>query len=276
MALEAILFNVANLIPPTAMAEDMSGTAEMADESPALCRNAAYDLETQNYLNALNTHWSSLSGYFSDRIIPPTKRWFASVRPVNFPTRRIAGVARLLTHFDFRRGLAKAFVGRIEDAMARQPRTASDFKREITQLSLLFSASGESYWSRHYTFGGKPTTKAMQLIGDDRAASVLFNALLPIGLHCARSEGRSDLESFIYRLIAHFPALPENTITRFMRHRLFGKSGGDINFRREINNQALFHVFHDCCNNNAVNCDDCLFYKLAEQPGGISSNPGEA
>lgn len=264
VALESILLNVANLVPAASKLEERD---LLSDEGAGqVCEGAAFDAETQDYINSLNAFWTRYSGYFSDRVIPPTKRWFASVRPVNFPTRRIAGIARLLTNFDFRGGLAAGFVMRLEQAMQRMPKTSRDFKREIQQLSLLFAASGNSYWSRHYTFGGKPSPKQLQLIGDDRAASVLFNALLPVGLYWARQNDRPDLEDFIWRLIAHFPSLPENTITKFMKHRLFGAAGGSfINWRLEKNSQALFHIFHDCCNNNALTCDECTLARLAEK-----------
>ncbi|MBX7246760.1 MAG: DUF2851 family protein [Candidatus Sumerlaeaceae bacterium] len=253
-AIEAVLLHVANLVP--------AGNAKPDSE---MCVGAGFDGETQDYLNHIHRWWSELSGYFADRLIPPTRRWFSGIRPPNFPTRRLGGIARLLTDLDFRRGLVSNFARRVEQAMARNPKTSKDFKREIAQLATLFEAKGASYWKQHYTFGGKPAPRPMQLIGADRAESILFNALLPMLLLHARREKNQTMEDFIWRLVAHFPALPDNAITKFMRHRLFGPAGHDaFNFRLEKQNQALFHIFHDCCNNNARTCDDCVFFRVVE------------
>lgn len=256
IALESLLLHVANLAAPSVKKD--SKPTDMLDDG---CGGSPLDVETLAYVNRLHQHWHQLAGYFQDRIIPPTRRWFGSVRPVNFPTRRIAGIARLLANFDFRLGLVESFSNRVRDAAARQPKSSRDFKREITQLSLLFAAEGDSYWATHYTFGGKPAAKPMQLIGEDRAMSVLYNALLPISILHAREQRDGALEKFIWRLHEHFPALPENAVTRFMRHRLFGSAGppAGLNFRFEKHNQALFQVFHECCNNAALTCEDCIF-----------------
>jgi hypothetical protein len=261
VALESILLHVASLAVPT------GAKATEADLVEGIaCDKSPLDADTIRYMDQLHGHWHKLSGYFADRIIPPTRRWFGSVRPVNFPTRRVAGIARLLTNFDFRRGLAATFAQRVRDAAARQPKSSRDFKREITQLALLFAAEGESYWSTHYTMGGKPAKKPMQLIGEDRAMSVLYNALLPIAILYARENSDRELEKFLWRLHEHFPALPENAITRFMRHRLFSSSEppAGLNFRFEKHNQALFQVFHECCNNAALTCQDCIFSRATE------------
>ncbi|MGI8906711.1 MAG: DUF2851 family protein [Candidatus Sumerlaeaceae bacterium] len=262
IALEALLLHVANLAAPSA--KTLGAPGDMLEDS---CESPLLDADTLVYVDRLHGYWHLLSGYFQDRIIPPTRRWFGSVRPVNFPTRRIAGVARLLTNFDFRRGFVASFARAVRDAAARQPKSSRDFKREIMQLGLLFSAEGESYWSTHYTLGGRRAKKPMQLIGEERALSVLYNALLPICILYAREERDPALEKFLWRLHEHFPALPENAITRFMRHRLFGETGppAGLNFRFEKHNQALFQVFHECCNNAALTCEDCIFARRAAE-----------
>ena len=81
----------------------------------------------------------------------------------------------------------------------------------------------------------------------------------------ARRGGNRALEDFVWRLVDHFPSLPANAVTRYMRHRLFGEKGcSALNFKMERTNQALFHIFNDCCANNARSCDDCTLYRRAE------------
>ncbi len=265
-ALEATLLHVANLAVPRTKTPARTGDElSLGIEGDGDCGESpsdpGLDEETLRYLDTIYRQWTVLSGYFSDRIIPPSRRWFDGVRPQNFPGRRLAGVARLLANFDFRRGLLEGLAARVEEARRRTPKSARDFRREIAQLSLLFAAEGESYWSRHYTLGGKPAARRMQLIGDDRATSVLYNALLPNVLLHARARGDKALEEFVWRLHENFPALPENSVTKFMRGRLFGPAGppATMDFRYEKFNQALLHVFHECCNDPIRNCEDCVF-----------------
>lgn len=255
LALEAVLLNVASLVP---------APPEGAEGAP--CSGAkAFDADTQAYLNRLNRWWTELAGYYQDRIIPPTRRWFAGVRPVNFPTRRIAGVSCLLAGADFRRGLVERFAGAAKQAMERSPKMLRDFRREIQQLSAMFSADGSSYWRDRYTFGGTAAKRPMQLIGDERAASVFLNALLPMLILRARTANDARFEEFLWRLFEHFPALEPNVVTRYMQKRLFGeKTPAFINIRLEKYSQGLFHIFSDCCNNNLASCDDCRVTRLQQ------------
>ena len=74
-AVEAVLLHVANLASPARAA---GATGEPCDGPPL-------DDETQAYLDRLGKWWSALGGYYGDRIIPPTRRWFAGIRPASFP-----------------------------------------------------------------------------------------------------------------------------------------------------------------------------------------------
>ena len=246
-ALEAVLLNVANLLP----------TAETREG--AVCAGAPLDDETQQYLNGMQAWWSRLAGYYEDRIMPTTKRWHSGVRPVSFPSRRLAGMARVLTALDFRAGLTQTCLARVRLAMDHDPRSARDFRRELLQLAALFEPGGQSYWSRRYTLGGKPIPAPLNLIGADRARSLTFNILLPMSILQARKSGDAALEAFVWRLFENFPALGANSLAKYMRQRLFGTGNGAqwMNPRFEKSTQALLHVFHDCCANNALTCDDC-------------------
>jgi hypothetical protein len=263
-AIEAVLLNVANLL-----IADSGSAAPMPDGPPEVCDSTPLDDETQEYVNRLNRWWSELSGYYQDRLIPPTRRWFSGVRPASFPQRRLAGVARMLAAHDFRRGFVAGLAGQVRQAMVRVPKSSRDFRREINRLSLLFSPEGDSYWRRRFTLGGKKSGRQTELIGGDRASSLLFNALIPVLILHARDRRDGPLEDFLWRLYGNFPALPENSITRFMRQRLFSATADSaIDYRLEKSNQALFQVFHDCCNNNALTCDDCTLRSHAGEATG--------
>ena len=265
--LECVLLNVANLLPAPIAVEDstedfLTNAIDSASIAGDLASSDCSDQPDRKiYLQSLHQSWQTHNRLYADRILPRSRRWFTSVRPVNFPMRRLAGIAQLLTQFDFRRGLVDQFVSRISESMDRQPKTSRDFRREIKSLAGLFEASSDSYWAHHYSFNGSRTDSPMQLIGADRALSVLYNALLPLALISARNGNRPELEQYLWRLHDNFPALAENTVIKFMRRRLFGSSGcmDGVTFRLEKHSQALFQIFHECCSDQSLSCDDCVF-----------------
>jgi hypothetical protein len=109
----------------------------------------------------------------------------------------------------------------------------------------------------------------MALIGQDRAMSMVFNAVLPVMLLHSRHMGDDQLEKYLWRLHDNFPALQENTITRYMRNRLFGGAPDrpGLNFRLEAQNQALIHIFHQCCANSELTCEHCIFRRVGLAKG---------
>ena len=243
LILQSILFHVANLIP-----------VEKETKRPM-------DEETIRYLNILNRWWMEFSGYFSDRILPQTTKWYAQVRPVNFPTRRIAGVARLLAQRTSRRGLTDGLMTFFRQAMEKKPDHKA-LQRFLKDTETLLTVANDPYWSYRYNFTSAKSSKSMTLVGADRARTVLFNAILPMLLVRARAESDNSLEEFLFKCLRSFPSLPDNIVTKFMRLRLFGDDKAAKQYIYcERRQQALFKIFYDCCNNNEVTCDDCYFYQ---------------
>lgn len=229
------------------------------------------DAESAAYVAMLADVWGRYGRYFSDKVIPPTRRWMTGIRPVSFPSRRITGAARFLAATGFRGGLVAYLADVFRASAARQPRTAKDFKREIAGLRELFVSEDASFWTHRYTIGGKPSKSALALIGEDQALSILFNAVLPAMFFYAAHMGDDLLEKYLWRIHAHFPALQANTVTRYMRGRLFAGSGVNrpgVTFRLEAQNQGLIHIFQECCTNQDLTCADCAARKRCDKAAG--------
>ncbi len=254
-ALESILLHTAGL------------AAYRSPGKPGENSDGTLDGETAAYVARIERVWKQYEKYFADRVIPPTRRWMTNIRPVNFPSRRIAGIARFLTAADFRGSLTSWLADALRASAARNPRTSKDFKREIKALTDLFTADDLGFWSGHYTIGGRATKTPMALIGQDRAMSLLFNAVMPVMFLQARHMGDDHLEKHLWRLHDNFPALQENSVTRFMRQRLFmgAPLRRGVTFRLEAQNQALIHIFHQCCANSDLTCEQCVFRRVSEQ-----------
>lgn len=257
--LESILLHVAGLAAYRSPVK--AAAADMLNESA----KGPLDSETSSYLSRSEDIWAQYERYFADRVIPPTRRWMTNIRPVNFPMRRIAGIARFLVRTGFRGSLVAWLADALRASAERSPRTAKNFQRELKALAELLTTEDMGFWSRHYTVGGTPAKSPMALIGQDRAMSVVFNAVLPVMLLHSRHMGDEVLEKYLWRLHDNFPALQENTITRFMRNRLFagGPNRSGLNFRLEAQNQALIHIFHQCCANSDLTCEHCVFRRVS-------------
>lgn len=242
--MEAVLLHVAGLAPKT--------------DAPT----RHFDEPTLEYLNRINAHWAELAGYFADRLIPPTKRWHANVRPVNFPARRLAGIA----HFAARHARGRdLFAPLVEHLRSRIPAAGSAralraFLLEVERM--LTVDAHEDYWARRYTLEAKPSPQPLSLIGASRARSIAFNSLIPLLILYARGRNDRALEEFAWRWFESFPRLESNSVVRFMRYRLFGDDPrGKSLLDSEAIHQGLFQVFQSCCNNRERDCDACYFLK---------------
>jgi hypothetical protein len=244
LALESILLHVAGLVTLPAEA--------------AMCTGPPLDLGTRQYIETLSRHWSQLGGYVHDRTMGPTPRWFAGIRPASFPQRRIAGFVRILCELKFHDSLVDGLRYLLAQSVARTPKSQRDWRREIAALTATFAPDGASYWHHRFTLGGKPTKHATKLIGADTARHLAFNAALPFLLSDARMRGDASAEAHLWRIHDLFPALEPNAISRFMHKRILkGLPAGAVDLRHERTQQALMHLFYDCCQGDMHDCSRC-------------------
>jgi hypothetical protein len=247
LIIQSILFHIANLVPME------------REKKPSL------DEETLVYLNILNRWWMEYSGYFNDRILPQTTKWFAHVRPANFPTRRIAGIAQLIVRLSSNGGFFKGFADWFRQG-AEADLEGPALKRFLRDAEKLLTITGDPYWTHRFNFASRKSQRALTLIGADRARTVLFNALIPMMLLKAENDSDTLLEGFVRKCIKFFPPLSENIVTKFMQRRIFSDAGLARQYIfNERRRQSLFKIFYDCCNNNEVTCDDCYFYRKTRE-----------
>ncbi len=217
------------------------------------------DDDTAAFRERLDRFWRLARPYYTDRLLPPTRRWFAGVRPAGFPTRRLTAVAQLVGR------LADPGSPLLENLFTRLRGTElgtlkpRDLRRFWRDLAALLVVDEPHYFSTHFTLGGKPN-RHQSLLGEPAAFSLLFNVFLPIAITHARGRGDRVLEQRAWDALSSFPALEKNSLVRFMQHRLFGeeKTAAGL-LKTEIFQQAMFKVFHDCCAQNDRSCVDCTF-----------------
>ena len=251
-ALEALLIHVAGLAP------DDAALAAAPEESRARAKE-------------LRGHWRRFEPYWEDRVIPPTRRWFQGIRPVNFPTRRIAGVAVMLARA--LRGGKLPLANLLDRIRAAGPSLENAAPGRRTKHPVLMDLVNQMrtdghghFWGTHYSFTARAAARPMDLIGEGTALSLVLNAVLPAVVIAARRESDPLLEANARRLFALVPPLQSNHITDFMTRRLFGESerAGHL-ITTERRRQALFQIFHHCCNSEAAHCETCFYLQA---PGG--------
>lgn len=240
--------------------------ARLTPEQPDLLAEA--DGATQEFIARLEAMWRRVRPYFSDRLIPPTKRWYAGMRPAGFPTRRLSAAALLLERLTRREdNVYRALRDTIRntDVAKLPPKLRAKLWKQLAQL--ISVEAPEHYFATHFTFGGKQG-KPQALLGEPAARSLLFNVLLPMFVVEAREKKDRQLERRAWDALQLFPILEKNSVTRFMETRLFGETGqGKGLLVREVFQQALLKVFNDCCAQNERTCEDCTFLALAEKIG---------
>lgn len=242
--LQSVLLHVAHLAPNAA-----------ADGS-----SSDRDAETRSYAERLDRLWAGFKDYYADRLIPPTRQWITGVRPVNFAHRRIGGVAHLIARVFVGGDFPGDFARRTEGFDAARPRRERR-KWIVENLIAPFVVEESSdFWTWRYNFASRRAPRPMKLIGADRAASIAFNALLPILLLDARNRRDPNQEERVWRLSRSFPPLESNSMIRHMQTRLFGEHprGREL-LTTELRQQGLFHVFASCCNHDEHGCDNCRY-----------------
>ncbi len=223
------------------------------------------DDEAREYADHLIRLWKPVRGFYADRIMPPTRRWFSGMRPPGFPGRRLSAVSVLLDRLNNNDSpLFESLSTMVREGVpdGDQPKVWRDFVKECT--ALLIVEDGSAYFTTHFTLGGKPS-RPQALLGEPAARSLFFNVFLPLMI----LSGGERVQDNAWRVIERFPALPGNSVTEFMQRRLFAECGLEKTLlRRELMQQALFKIFHDCCAGNERTCDSCTFLNPPFAPTG--------
>ncbi len=249
VALQAALFGMAGLLPEQL---DLTG--------------AEADAETAAYIGQLRSTWADLRDGLEGGAMEARSWNFSGTRPVNYPMRRIAGLARLIETAVLAGGLIPAIEAQLRRAPAAPSRRVAR-SPAAKAVVVLLTGGEDDYWSWHTTFGGKRLRSKTKLIGTDRAHVMFVDAIVPIMLAVARAGGDRDMENRLHRAYATLPRLPENSVHRFMVSRIFGGAAhADPILTSARRQQGLLQLFRDYCEADAAGCRHCPFAEALQQP----------
>ena len=110
---------------------------------------------------------------------------FLRLRPINFPTLRIAQFATLIHQNDH------LFSQIIET-------------KSVEPLEKLFNLKASEYWDRHYVFG-KETPKRVKTFGRQSVHAVLINTVVPFLFAYGKARGNNDYCSRSINLLENLP-----------------------------------------------------------------------
>lgn len=205
LQVEALLFGQAALLDPTLHPYD--------SYYQLLCREYLFLARKYGLRPLSNSMWK-----------------FARTRPQNFPHRRIAFLARMLSQ-----GLFSV-------------RKLADLSRNLDEIRKLFAVEFEGYWLTHYDFG-TPESRAPHTLSRASVDLLVINAVAPLLYAYGSMRGDGDVAEAAVNILDELPA-ENNTYIRQW-------NAAGIECRSALRSQALIHLRRSYC--DAKKCLSCRF-----------------
>lgn len=180
-----------------------------------------------DYHQILAKEFSHLSTKYKITPLDPVIWKFARMRPVNFPTIRIAQLANILSQ-------STAFSQQLKEA------------KEIIEAQKLFNATVSNYWQTHFTFG-KESKKSPKNLGASSINNIIINSVFPFLFEVSRYYDDAKLQQKIFTWMEKLP--PEkNKITDQWK-----AIGAEIN--SAYTSQASIELYNEyCIQQKCLNC----------------------
>ncbi len=221
-AMEAILFGASGLL---------QGQNDIGDE------------ETAQYISALLVRWETIRRSWPRYCLHPAEWIFFRLRPVNFPTARLAVMAALLPKLFEGNGIRRLL------EFARSPHQSG--REFLRSFAALFQVQTSDYWHTRCLFG-PACGDGGAILGRDRINDILVNTLVPLFLVYASIFGDGRVRLAGLKLHAGIPRLQENRITQRMRQELVKER---FRVSSAADQQALLQLHNAYCLKGR--CEEC-------------------
>ena len=212
--MQALLFGGAGLLPPM---------------------RTLPEKESRAYVRTLRRRWRVLRPGLRVPLLHEGDWMFFRLRPVNFPTARLAAFCFLLPSL-FTGHPLKRFLG-----IAGERGTTPYARRKA--LESMFSISPDRFWSRHIHFRGTGKNGGIAL-GRARVHDLIVNGIVPLLLLHARASQESALRRESLALLRALPSRGEDRVTRLMKAAL---TGGRRGLSSPLEHQGLLHLYGTYC-----------------------------
>lgn len=200
--------------------------------------------EPDPYSEAAEEWWRAEGASWAGSSMKSEEWQFFRVRPNNFPTRRLAALAQVVSRWPVD-GLAAALESL---TLAFEPR-----KLPRALEALLLDVPRDGYWAGHCDFG-LDLRRPMDLVGRQRAAEIAINVFLPFLTAYALVNSNEELglrAREVYRL---YPKRGDNELARYVASQVTGVPRPRA-ARSACRQQGLLHVYRMWC--EVKRCADC-------------------
>ena len=183
---------------------------------------------TENYPIQLKKEYQFLSKKYNLKRIEGSA-FFLRMRPTNFPTIRLAQLAKLITQSSHLFSVIKE-------------------TNSVKEIKQLFSVHACEYWNTHYRFKNDNSKDVVKRIGASTIDSLIINTFVPILYTYATFNGE---EKYAKKAIEWLQSIKaeENKITNFWTLK-------KVTNESAFDSQALLHLTHQYCNKKK--CLDCV------------------
>jgi hypothetical protein len=188
--MSAVLFGAAGLLPPSrGLSEKMS----------------------REYVGRLRRRWRQLRPLVCRPLLHEADWLFFRLRPVNFPTARLATFVHLLPHL-FQRESAETLLGRFRNGAASARNCAETLRR-------CFAFVADGFWSTHLHFRAPGPGPGIAL-GRDRIDAIIMNTLIPAALLHARLCGGRTTAAHARAMVRALRTPARNSCVRLVERNL--------------------------------------------------------
>ncbi len=191
--------------------------------------------ENRVRVRRLRSRWRMLRRSVRRPLLHEADWLFFRLRPVNFPTARLAAMSFLLPVF-FREDCLR----RIFRCFAEGAPPAHEGLQILREMFLL---QPDGYWRGHLDFRNAGSSYGVAL-GTDRVDAIILHLVVPAVMLRARLSGNRTLAARARAMALVLSPPPSNALTRMMERELLrGRKG----FRAAVIRQGLMHLWKKYC-----------------------------
>lgn len=187
----------------------------------------------EEYPSLLKREFKMLKSKFGLKVMPLSNWKFLRLRPPNFPTIRIAQLAKIIV----KNG---NMFSKIKDA------------DDIEEIVELFDVELNSYWDNHFQFDKVSNVERRKVLGKTAIDLIVINAIVPMLFHYGHTH---SLESYKEKAMSYLEKIEaeDNLIIRN-----FQNSG--IILQNAFQTQAILYMYKHYCKRRR--CLECRIYSV--------------
>ncbi|MBN1755515.1 DUF2851 family protein [bacterium] len=244
LPVEAIRYHIANYTLRERIFRTQALLLGMGGLLPSQNIQTVLDLPQKDmtFISSLEKTWANIDPRYQRKHLNRSDWKFFRIRPDNFPTRRIAGISHILgKHIN--KGVLNALINAFFQSTPEKDTLAEFF------IKLYY----DDYWCSHYDFSGKTQPPRTNLIGNDRARTIVVNIALPVIFLFFDSEKNVKEANNVLKYYVSYAPLPDNNITRLLKQRIFSSVAEGNKYIDSVSRQqGLLYLYKKYCY-----CGDC-------------------